>query len=189
MSRVGKKIITIPKGVKVSINGQHIEATGPLGTLKHTVPDWLKVTLEGEIVKVICDNLTNDKKPMYGLTRALVNNLITGVDKAFSKNLEIRGIGFKAQVQGSDLNMQLGYTHPCVLKIPEGVKVTVVENTKISVSGSDRYKVGEFANKIRAQRIPEPYKGTGVRYLNEYVRKKVGKTGVAAGAASGGGAK
>jgi large subunit ribosomal protein L6 len=189
VSRVGKKIITIPKGVKVTINGQIVEATGPLGTLKHTVPDWMSTKLDGETLTIICENLTNDKKPMYGLTRALVNNLVNGVNKAFSKNLEIRGIGFKALVQGNDLTLQLGFTHPCVLKIPEGVKVIVAENTKISVSGADRYKVGEFANKIRAQRIPEPYKGTGVRYLNEYVRKKVGKTGVAAGAAAGGGAK
>lgn len=189
MSRVGKKIITIPKGVKVTINGQIVEATGPLGTLKQAIPDWMNAKLDGETISIICENLTNDKKPMYGLTRALVNNLVNGVNKAFSKNLEIRGIGFKAQVQGTALNLQLGYTHPCVLTIPEGVKVIVEENTKISVSGADRYKVGEFANKIRTQRIPEPYKGTGIRYLNEYVRKKVGKTGVAAGAASGGGAK
>jgi large subunit ribosomal protein L6 len=189
VSRVGRKIITIPKGVKVTVSGQQVEATGPLGTLKHTVPGWLSVKLEGETVSVICDNLTNDKKPVYGLTRALVNNLVNGVSKAFSKNLEIRGLGFKAQVQGSALNLLLGFTHPCVLTIPEGIKVTVEENTKISISGPDRYKVGEFANKIRTQRIPEPYKGTGIRYLNEYVRKKVGKTGVAAGAAAGGGAK
>ncbi len=189
MSRVGKKIIIIPKGVKVTINGLNVEATGPLGTLKHTIPGWMSMKLEGETVSVVCENLTNDKKPMYGLTRALVNNLVNGVSKAFSKNLEIRGIGFKAQVQGTKLNLLLGFTHPCILDIPEGVKVIVEENTKISVSGADRYKVGEFANKIRTQRIPEPYKGTGIRYLNEYVRKKVGKTGVAAGAAAGGGAK
>jgi len=189
VSRVGKKIITIPKGVKVTVNGQHVEATGPLGTLKYTIPGWMTMKLEGETISVLCENLTNDKKPVYGLTRALVNNLVNGVAKAFSKNLEIRGIGFKALVQGTKLNLQLGFTHPCVLDIPEGVQVKVDENTKISVSGADRYKVGEFANKIRSQRIPEPYKGTGIRYLNEYVRKKVGKTGVAAGAAAGGGAK
>ncbi len=189
MSRVGKKIINIPKGVKVNINGLHIDATGPLGTLKYTIPAWLSAKQEGETILIICENLTNDKKAIYGLTRALVNNMVTGVNKAFAKSLEIRGIGFKAAVNGTELHMQLGYTHPCVLKIPAGVTVQVAENTKISVSGADRYMVGEFANKIRSQRIPEPYKGTGIRYVGEYVRKKVGKTGVAAGAAAGGGAK
>jgi large subunit ribosomal protein L6 len=186
VSRVGKKLINIPKGVKVTISGQHIESTGPLGTLKYTIPSWLGVKQEGDILSVTCENLTSEMKPVYGLTRALVNNMINGVITGFKKSLEIRGIGFKANVQGTDLNLLVGYTHPCVLKIPAGLKVTVDENTKISVSGADRYAVGEFANKIRSMRIPEPYKGTGIRYVGEYVRKKVGKTGVAAGAAAGG---
>lgn len=118
MSRVGKKIINIPKGVKVTITGLNVEATGPLGTLKYTMPAWLSAKQEGETVTIVCENLTNDKKAIYGLTRALINNMVTGVAKAFSKSLEIRGIGFKAAVQGTDLTMQLGYTHPCILIRP-----------------------------------------------------------------------
>lgn len=189
MSRVGKKIIDIPKGVKVSLNGQILEATGPLGTLKHAVPSWLKVAVESDKIQVVCENLSNDKKAVYGMTRAMLNNLVNGVATGFSKSLEIRGVGFKAIVQGTDLNLSVGFTHPCVLKIPQGLKVAVEENTKIKVSGADRYLVGEYANKIRAMKAPEPYKGTGIRYVNEYVRKKVGKTGVAAGAGAAGGGK
>lgn len=186
MSRVGKKPISIPKEVKVIISGQTIEANGPLSALSYTVPSWITIQRESDVLSLLCDKLTQEKKAQYGMVRAMVNNVVAGVLKPFVKQLEIRGIGFKAQVQGTTLQLQVGYTHPCILPIPQGLKVSVDENTKISVSGADKYIVGEFAHKIRSMRVPEPYKGTGIRYVNEYVRKKVGKTGVAGGAGAGG---
>lgn len=177
MSRIGKAPIEIPQGVEVTIEGNKIIAKGPLGTEEVTIAPELKVEKEGN--SIVISRLNDDRKSrsLHGLSRTLVSNAINGVKTAFVKKLEIIGVGYKANMQGNDLNLALGYSHPILIKTPQGIKIEVEANTKITVSGANKQKVGDIAALIRSKRPPEPYKGKGVRYEGEYVARKAGKAG------------
>lgn len=175
MSRIGKKPIGIPKNVKVGINANIISVEGPKGKLAYEMHPDMKAEVKEE--QFIVSRNSDDKSAMslHGLTRTLVNNMIIGVTSGFQKELEIVGVGFRAQVSGKKLVMQLGFSHPVEFHIPEGIVIETPKPTQIVVKGIDKQKVGEVAAEIRAFYPPEPYKGKGIRYVGEYVRKKVGK--------------
>jgi large subunit ribosomal protein L6 len=176
MSRIGKQPIAIPPKVKVEVNGQKVSVEGPKGKLNWELPR--RTSLKVEDGKVVVSRKGDDAevKALHGLSRALVNNMVRGVSEGFVKKLEIQGVGFKAAVQGNNVNMTLGYSHPIVYPIPAQIKVTVEENTKITVEGPDRQTVGQVAAELRGFYPPEPYKGKGVRYVGEHVVRKEGKT-------------
>ena len=176
MSRIGKMPIPVPQQVKVSIEGRNIAVQGPNGTLDWKAPPRISVAREGDSILVRRDGEDKHTKSCHGLTRALVNNMVLGVSRGFFKELEIQGVGFKAAVKGSVIELNLGYSHTISYPIQEGVKVTVTEGTKIRVEGSDKQAVGRVAAEIRAFYPPEPYKGKGVRYKDEQVTRKEGKT-------------
>lgn len=178
MSRVGKLPITVPSGVEVVIDGQHITVKGPKGTLEHTVPE--PITLEREEDGTLVVQRPDDEqenRSLHGLTRSLVNNLVVGVTEGYEKPMEIHGVGYRVQAKGTDLEFTLGYSHPVTVKAPEGITFKVETPTRFSVSGIDKQKVGQTAAVIRKLRRPDPYKGKGVRYEGERIRRKVGKTG------------
>jgi len=176
MSRIGKQPITIPPKVKVEVKGQQVHVEGPKGKLNWEMPK--RISLKVADGKVVVDRNGEDAqaKALHGLSRALVNNMVRGVSEGFSKKLEIQGVGFKAAVQGKVVNLNLGYSHPLVYNIPDQIKVTVEENTKLTIEGPDRQVVGQVAAEIRSFYPPEPYKGKGVRYSDERVIRKEGKT-------------
>lgn len=177
MSRIGKLPIEIPQGVDVTINGQTVTAKGPLGTESVTVREEIIVKIEDN--KVILTRRDEERKTraLHGLSRTLVANAVNGVKNGFEKKLELQGVGYRAAMQGTTLNLQLGYSHPVNVEPPTGITITVEANTKISVKGSNKQTVGDVAAEIRSKRPPEVYKGKGVRYEGEYVRRKAGKTG------------
>ena len=178
MSRIGKKPVVIPDGVEVKIDGQVVTAKGPLGT--ETVEHREEVTViveNNEIIVDIKDHNDRKSRALWGLSRTLVNNAVEGVKHGFTKKLEIQGVGYRANMEGSNLNLVLGYSHPVLVTPPEGIKISVEANTKITVTGSNKQMVGDVAAEIRGKRPPEVYKGKGVRYEGEYVRRKAGKTG------------
>ncbi|UCD55189.1 MAG: 50S ribosomal protein L6 [Candidatus Omnitrophota bacterium] len=176
MSRVGKKPIDIPNNVKVDIKGNNITVEGPKGKLEYTVPGGLSVSLKEN--KLIVGRSSSLKKELslHGLTRSIISNLIKGVTDGYAKELEIKGVGFKAAVQGNILQINVGFSHAVRYAIPEGITIKTAKPTKISITGIDKVKVGETAAEIRDYFKPEPYKGKGIRYLGEYVRHKAGKT-------------
>jgi large subunit ribosomal protein L6 len=177
MSRIGNKVVEIPDKVKVSINDQGaVSVEGPKGKLSWNLPRQIKASVADNRITVAREAETRSVKALHGLSRALVNNMVQGVSQGFTKNLEIEGVGFKAAVQGSNLNLSLGFSHPIVFPIPNDIKVVVTENTKISITGVDKKTVGQVAADIRRFYPPEPYKGKGVRYAGEQVRRKEGKT-------------
>jgi large subunit ribosomal protein L6 len=177
MSRIGNKAVEIPDKVKVNIdNGGAVQVEGPKGKLSWTLPRGIKGNVKENRVSFVRDAETRSVKALHGLSRALVNNMVQGVSQGFSKQLEIEGVGFKAAVQGSTLNLSLGFSHPILFSIPKEIKVTVTENTKLTIQGVDKKLVGQVAADIRRFYPPEPYKGKGVRYAGEQVRRKVGKT-------------
>lgn len=175
MSRIGKKSIIIPKDVKVEIKDGLVYVEGAKGNLSLRLSNLVNLQVNDNqlFVKRISDTKFN--RSIHGLTRALIANMIKGVTEGYTKELEIQGIGFRAQVQGNNLNMQLGFSHPVNFPIPEGIKIETPKQTQIVVKGIDKEKVGKVASEIRAIFPPEPYKGKGIRYLGEYVKKKVGK--------------
>lgn len=175
MSRLGKTPIPLPKGVEIKVSKKEIEVKGPQGTIKRSIPEGIKVKIEESFVLIEFDEKAGLQKPMYGLYRSLINNAIIGVHQGFEKQLSLIGVGYRAAVKGDVLDLQLGFSHPSQLKIPSELKVAVEKSTLIKVMGSDKQQVGQFAANIRAIRPPEPYKGKGVRYVDEYVRKKAGK--------------
>lgn len=178
MSRIGKLPIPVPSGVEVTIDGQHIQVKGPKGTLSHTVAEPIRVERAEDgslLVKRPDDERTS--KALHGLTRTLVNNLVVGVTSGYEKKLEIHGVGYRVQAKGKDLEFSLGYSHPVLIEAPEGITFTVESPTRFSVSGIDKQKVGQTAAVIRRLRRPDPYKGKGLRYEGERIRRKVGKTG------------
>jgi large subunit ribosomal protein L6 len=177
MSRLGKRPIALPEKVKLTTasNG-HIVVEGPKGKLEWNLPEGISLAVDNHSVTVQRPDDTRRSKAMHGLARSLVNNMITGVSAGFKKDLEIQGVGFRAAVQGKTLNLSLGFSHPIHFEIPAEVKVTVTDNTKISVEGIDKQIVGQVASDIRSYYPPEPYKGKGVRYAGEQVRRKEGKT-------------
>ncbi len=177
MSRIGKQPIGIPDGVTIEFAGNEIVAKGPKGTLRCPVPDGISAKLEdGNLVFVRPDD-SKPSRSRHGLARALANNMVLGVSTGFTKRLEIEGVGYRADVKGKVLNLLLGFSHPIDMPIPEGLSVSVEANTKVSIEGADKQQVGQFAADIRSLRPPEPYKGKGVRYEDEHIRRKVGKAG------------
>lgn len=176
MSRLGKTPILLPKEVEVKGTKGEIEIKGPKGSIKKHFPDGISLKVEESQVNVEFDEKSGLPKPMYGLYRSLLNNAVTGVSEGFSKQLSLIGVGYRAAVKGNALDLQLGFSHPSQLEIPNNLQVAVEKSTLITITGIDKQLVGQFAADVRALRPPEPYKGKGVRYVDEYVRKKAGKS-------------
>ena len=177
MSRIGNKPITVPEGVEIKVEGQHITVKGPKGTLERDVNPEITVHLEeGKLTFTRKSEVRLDKS-LHGLTRTLINNMIEGVQKEFTKELQINGVGFRAQKRGNDLNLALGYSHPVIYKAPTGISFDVPDPNTIIVKGIDKEQVGQIASEIRSKRLPEVYRGKGIKYAEEVIRRKVGKTG------------
>jgi large subunit ribosomal protein L6 len=177
MSRIGKKAIEIPDKVKMAVSEDgSIQIEGPKGRLEWVLPGQIKIRVEGKQAVLNRDAETRSVKALHGLSRSLINNMVVGVSKGFQKALEIQGVGFRAQVQGKNLNLNIGFSHPVIFRIPDGIKITVQENTKILIEGIDKQVVGQVAADIRSFYPPEPYKGKGIRYAGEQIRRKEGKT-------------
>lgn len=177
MSRIGKRPITVPNKVTVTIDGSHVAVKGPKGELARVLPAAVSVEQEGETILVKRRDESRSARQMHGLSRTLVANMVEGVSQGFQRRLEIQGVGYRAQVQGRNLTLNVGYSHPVNIEPPEGVQIAVENNTNVIVSGYNKEEVGNTAAKIRAVRPPEPYKGKGIRYAGEAVRRKAGKTG------------
>jgi large subunit ribosomal protein L6 len=175
MSRVGKKAIPIPSGVKLEVAGRTVTAKGPKGELSYSLLEGLDLTVEGSEARVSQGSQGKNAGALHGLTRAVIRNLVVGVSDGFSKSLEITGTGYRAQVQGRKLLLNLGYSHPIEFPLPDGINAAVEQN-RITVSGTDKALVGEVAAEIRRFRPPEPYKGKGIRYSDEHIRRKAGKS-------------
>ena len=177
MSRIGRLPVTIPKGVSVTVESDMIEVKGPNGTLKTAQPRGISCAVDGD--RIVVSRKSDDRRyrALHGLVRALLGNAVTGVTQGWKRELDIQGIGYRAAVQGDKVELALGYSHPVVYPIPKGIKIAVDKNTRVVITGADRQQVGQVAAEIRGLRPPEPYKGKGIRYLDEYVKKKVGKTG------------
>ena len=178
MSRIGRMPIAIPAGVTVDIaENNQVTVKGPKGTLERVLPAEMSITKEGEEIKVARPNDLKKMKSLHGLTRTLINNMIIGVTEGYEKKLEVNGVGYRAAKQGKQLTLSLGYSHPVEMEDPEGIEVTVDGQNIIIVKGIDKEKVGQYAAEIREKRAPEPYKGKGIKYEDEVIRRKVGKTG------------
>ena len=177
MSRIGRKPVAIPAGVEVTLNGQTLTVKGPKGTLTRTFNDRMNIAVENNEVVVTRPSDDKDDRSLHGLTRTLIANMVEGVTNGFKKELEINGVGYRAAKSGKKLTLTLGYSHPVEMEDPEGIESIVEGTNKIIVKGIDKEKVGQFAAEIRTKRPPEPYKGKGIKYSDEYIRRKVGKTG------------
>lgn len=177
MSRIGKRSISVPPKVSVTIAGQDIAVKGPKGELSRTLPPEVEVVQEGDMLQVNRRNESRPARQRHGLCRTLVANMVEGVSQGFQRRLEIQGVGYRAQVQGKTLNLSVGYSHPVQIEPPEGVQFAVENNTNVIVTGIDKEIVGNIAARIRDVRPPEPYKGKGIRYAGEMVRRKAGKAG------------
>jgi large subunit ribosomal protein L6 len=175
MSRIGKKAVTIPGGVTATLNGQEIAVKGPKGELKHVLADAIVAKLDKGHIEVAMREDTKDARAMWGMSRTMVANLVAGVTEGFTRKLDITGVGYRAAVQGSNLQLQLGYSHDVSYPIPKGIQVVCPKPTEIVVTGIDKQKVGQVAAEIRRFRPPEPYKGKGVRYSGEFILRKEGK--------------
>lgn len=176
MSRIGKQPITIPAKVKIEVKGQKIQVEGPKGKLNWELPGRTSLKIEGTTINVTRQGEDKQSRALHGLSRALINNMVKGVSDGFLKKLEINGVGFKAAVTGKTITMSLGYSHPIVYDIPEQIKIVVEENTKILIEGPDKQLVGKVASELRSYYPPEPYKGKGVKYSDEKIVRKEGKT-------------
>ena len=175
MSRVGKKPVTVPSGVTANVQGQTVSVKGPKGTLSFVVDENVAVVMDKGAIKVDPRNETKRARALWGTSRSLIDNMVTGVTKGFEKKLEINGVGYRAAVQGKNLQLALGYSHDVVYPIPEGITVATPKPTEIVVSGIDLRQVGQVAAEIRKYRAPEPYKGKGVKYSDEFIFRKEGK--------------
>ena len=175
MSRIGKKSVDLPSGVTAAVSGQSIEVKGPKGTRSFTATDDVTLTVEDNAVSVTPRGMSKRARQQWGMSRTIVANLVTGVTTGFKKELEIQGVGYRAQMQGNTLKLNLGYSHDVEFVAPEGVTITAPKQTEIVVEGNDQQQVGEVAAKIRDWRRPEPYKGKGIRYKGEFVFRKEGK--------------
>ena len=177
MSRIGRMPIAVPAGVTVDIaENNHVTVKGPKGTLERTLPEEMSIKLEESVITVTRPNDLKRMKSLHGLTRTLINNMVVGVTEGYTKVLEVNGVGYRASKAGNKLTLNLGYSHPVEMTDPEGIE-SAVEGNKITVKGIDKEKVGQFAAEIRDKRRPEPYKGKGIKYADEVIRRKVGKTG------------
>ncbi|MCR4871897.1 MAG: 50S ribosomal protein L6 [Atopobiaceae bacterium] len=175
MSRIGKHPVIVPAGVTVEIDGHTVKVTGPKGTLERTFTPSTTLSLEDGQVKVDLIDGVADSNAQQGLTRTLINNMVVGVSEGFAKKLEMTGVGYRATLKGSDLDLSLGYSHPILYKAPENITFEVPDNTHIVVKGISKEQVGQVAAEIRRMRPPEPYKGKGIHYEGEYIRRKLGK--------------
>jgi large subunit ribosomal protein L6 len=177
MSRIGKKAIEIPEKVKLDVSDTgSIKVEGPKGKLEWILPSSIKLRIDGKQAVLARDAETRAVKALHGLSRSLIYNMVVGVSQGFQRGLEIHGVGFRAQVQGKNLNLSIGFSHPVVFSIPDGIKITVQENTKLLIEGIDKQVVGQVAADIRSYYPPEPYKGKGIRYAGEQILRKEGKT-------------
>jgi large subunit ribosomal protein L6 len=177
MSRIGKKPVTLPKGVNLDLQGSTVAVKGPKGELRRTLHPEMKLTLDNGTLTVERPSEEKRHKALHGLTRTLVQNMVEGVSKGFTKTLEIQGVGYKAEAKPYGVNLIVGYSHPVKYEAPKGIKITVENNTTVKVEGADKEVVGQVAAELRSVRPPEPYKGKGIRYQGEQVRRKAGKTG------------
>ena len=178
MSRIGRMPIAVPAGVTVDIaENNKVTVKGPKGTLERVLPSEMEIKLDGAVLTVSRPNDLKRMKSLHGLTRTLLHNMVVGVTDGFKKNLEINGVGYRAQKSGKTLTLFLGYSHPIEMIDPEGVESTLDGQNKITVSGIDKEKVGQYAAEIRSKRAPEPYKGKGIKYADEHIRRKAGKAG------------
>ncbi|MES1247800.1 MAG: 50S ribosomal protein L6 [Actinomycetota bacterium] len=175
MSRIGKRPIEVPAGVTVSVEPGRVAVTGPLGSLQQQVPQRMQIAQDEGTVTITRPTERGEDRALHGLTRTLIANMVEGVTKGFEKRLEIQGVGYRAALKGSDLELQVGYSHPVTIKPRTGISFEVPAPTQIVVKGTDKQQVGQTAAEIRKVRPPEPYKGKGIRYEGEYVRRKVGK--------------
>jgi len=181
MSRIGKQPVAIAKGVEVQVSDGRVRVKGPKGTLEEAVAPHCKVEVAGAEVRVDRDSDEKRAKAMHGLMRALIANMVTGVTTGFSKSLDVIGVGYRAEVSGKKLTLTIGFSHPVVVEVPQGIEVVAESQTRLVIKGANKQQVGQFAAEVREIRMPEPYKGKGIRYVDEVVRRKVGKTGVSAG--------
>ena len=177
MSRIGRLPVTIPSGVKVDVKGQDVSVTGPKGTLALTVAEPIEIVQEDSVIRVTRPNDEGNVRALHGLSRTLIANMVTGVTTGYSKTLEIVGVGYRVQAKGKDLEFSLGFSHPVTVTPPEGITFRVEAPTRFVVEGIDKQLVGEIAARIRKLRKPDPYKGKGVRYQGEVIRRKAGKAG------------
>ncbi len=175
MSRIGKKTVAVPSGVTVNVEGQSVTAKGPKGELSAVLVDQVLVSMDEDGVAVNPRDKSKQARSMWGMSRTVISNLVEGVSEGFTKTLEITGVGYRANLQGSDLSLALGYSHDVIYKVPEGIKIEVPQPTQIIISGIDKQRVGQVASEIRRFRPPEPYKGKGVKYAGEYIFRKEGK--------------
>jgi large subunit ribosomal protein L6 len=175
MSRIGKKPVSLPSGVTAQVNGQEVKVKGPKGELKHVLADAMVAKLDKDGIEIAMREDTKEARAMWGMSRTMVANLIAGVTAGFSKRLEITGVGYRAAVQGQNLQLQLGYSHDIAFPIPQGIQVACPKPTEIVVTGIDKQKVGQVAAEIRRFRPPEPYKGKGIKYAGEFILRKEGK--------------
>ena len=175
MSRIGRKPITIPAGVTVTVNGNEVTAKGPKGELKNTFSSEMSIAVEGSEISVTRPSDAPEHRSLHGLTRTLIANMVEGVANGFTRTLEVNGVGYRAQKQGKNLVMNLGYSHQVIMPEIDGITVEVPDNNKIIISGPDKQKVGQFAADVRKKRPPEPYKGKGIKYAEEHIRRKEGK--------------
>jgi len=177
MSRIGRMPIAVPAGVDVKIDGSTVTVKGPKGTLTRTVSSNITVTLDNGVITVTRPNDLKENRALHGLTRTLIANMVQGVNEGFKKELEINGIGYRAAKQGKDLVLNIGYSHDVIMPEKDGITVEVPAPNKIIISGPDKQKVGQFAAEVRGKRPPEPYKGKGIKYVDEVIRRKEGKAG------------
>ena len=177
MSRIGRAPITIPAGVEVKVDGQHVAVKGPKGALEMNVAPTMKVEVEAGVIHVSRPNDAKENRSLHGLTRTLVNNMVVGVSEGFSKTLEVNGVGYRAAKEGKNLVLNVGYSHQVIMPETEDIQIEVPNPNQIIVKGIDKQKVGQFAAEVRGKRPPEPYKGKGIKYDYEVVRRKEGKTG------------
>ena len=177
MSRIGKKPVTVPKGITLDLQGSTVAVKGPKGELRRQLHPEMQLALANGVFTVTRPSEEQKHKALHGLTRTLVQNMIDGVSKGFTKTLEIQGVGYKAEAKPYGVNLVVGFSHPVKYEAPKGIKISVENNTTVKIEGADKEKVGQVAAELRAVRPPEPYKGKGVRYQGEQVRRKAGKTG------------
>jgi large subunit ribosomal protein L6 len=175
MSRIGKQPIEVPTSVSVSLSPGRVMVNGPLGELSQDVPARMKIEQSDGVITVARPTERGDDRALHGLTRSLIANMVEGVTKGFEKRLELQGVGYRAAMQGTDLRLDVGYSHPVVIKAPQGISFEVPTQTEVVVKGVNKQQVGQIAAEVRKVRPPEPYKGKGIRYQGEYVRRKVGK--------------
>lgn len=177
MSRTGRKPITVPAGVQVTLSDNHVSTKGPLGAMELDTHPAMTVAMDGNVITVTRPSDSKEHRSLHGLTRSLVANAVDGVATGFKKDLEVNGVGYRAAKQGNSLVLTVGYSHQVIMPEPEGIKIDVPAPNKITVSGADKQRVGQFAAEIRGKRPPEPYKGKGIKYADETIIRKEGKTG------------